>query len=108
MLPAGSSRMDASGFPCTGAALSVSGTQVELTICFFGEKISKSRHCPMPTGYTFNAPEEKYGGLGELSLNLCGDTRQYCDTSKIIKKQMTVHNRSLHRTRELSCNLPPN
>jgi len=30
MLPAGSSRMDASGFPCTGAALSVSGAQQEL------------------------------------------------------------------------------
>jgi hypothetical protein len=30
MLPAGSSRMDASGFPCTGAALSVSLAQQEL------------------------------------------------------------------------------
>jgi hypothetical protein len=30
MLPAGLSRMDASGFPCTGAALSVSGAQQEL------------------------------------------------------------------------------
>jgi hypothetical protein len=41
MLPAGSSRMDASGFPCTGAALTVSGTLVELTICFSGENPAK-------------------------------------------------------------------
>jgi hypothetical protein len=85
--------MDASGFPCTGAALSVSGTQVEPAICFFGKKSPKGdtaqifwrklsfflksirQNAPlfkervatsMPTAYTFNAPEEKYCRLGEL------------------------------------------
>jgi hypothetical protein len=93
MLPAGSSRTDASRFPCTGAALSVSCTQVEPAICFFGEKSPKGDAAQifwgkspfflnsirqnaslfkervatsMPTGYTFNAPEEKYGRLREL------------------------------------------
>jgi len=85
--------MDASGFPCAGAALSVSGTQVEPAIFFFGIKSPKGdtaqifcgkspfflksirQNAPlfkervatsMRTGYTFNAPEEKYGRFGKL------------------------------------------
>jgi hypothetical protein len=34
----------------------------------------------MLTGYTFNADGKTFHQLGELGLNLCGDTHQYCDT----------------------------
>jgi hypothetical protein len=34
-----------------------------------------SPHLLMPIDYTFNVHEEKYHQLGELCLNLCGDTR---------------------------------
>ncbi len=37
----------------------------------------------MPTGYTFNAPGEKYRQLGELCLNLCGGI--LASTAKITK-----------------------
>jgi hypothetical protein len=42
----------------------------------------------MPTGYTLNAPGEKYCQLGESWLNLCGDTGHYCDISKMKKKRL--------------------
>jgi hypothetical protein len=49
---------------------------IHQTVPLFKERVVTS----MRAGYTFNAPQEKYCQLGELWLNQCGDTRQYCDT----------------------------
>jgi hypothetical protein len=46
-----------------------------------------SPHLFLPIGYTFNALEEKYHQLGELWLNLCGDTYEYYDIFLMIDEE---------------------